>query len=189
MGLGCENPTNEYYTADELRLTLTGGYGVAHPNVTGKRTNYLVLAVEQGDYTKGTYTLNGTAVTPTPVLTDGGRTALVKIVAPAGNATAYTLAVKEGETSVLDKSGAFDAAGAAAPAAVLYGEKFMTFSEFFHDITANIADIRPSSTVFAATGYAAEPEKFINAGTRTGNNSAGAANGTPRWVDTDAAQG
>ena len=187
MGLGCENPTenitNEYYTADALRLTLAGAYGVAHPNDAGKQTNYLVLAVEQGDYTKGTYTLNGTAVTPTQVLTDGGRAALVKIAAPA-ETTAYTLAVNEGETSLLDEAGSFDAAGVAAPE-VVYGEKFMTFSEFFHDVTANIADIRPSSTVFAATGYVAEPKKFINAGTRTGNNSAGAANGTSKWVDTD----
>jgi hypothetical protein len=68
----------------------------------------------------------------------------------------------------------------------LYGEKFMTFSEFFHDVTADIADIRPSSTSFAATGYVAEPKQFINAGTRTGNNSAGGANGTPKWTDTDA---
>ncbi|MHB9291609.1 hypothetical protein Holit_00687 [Hollandina sp. SP2] len=62
----------------------------------------------------------------------------------------------------------------------------MTFSEFFHDVTANITDIHPSTMHFAATGYVTDPKKFINAGTRTGNNSAGSANGTPKWVDTDA---
>jgi hypothetical protein len=187
--MGCENPTeeyvtNEYYTADKLSLTLDGSYRVTHPDDAQKHTNYIVLAVAQGDYTKGTYTLNGAAVTPTPVLTNGGRTTLVKIAAP-DTTTSITLAVKEGEEIVLEATPVtFTAAGASAPK-VLYGEKFMTFSEFFHDITADIADIRPSSTVFSATGYVAEPKKFINAGTRTGNSSAGTAGGTPKWTETD----
>jgi hypothetical protein len=62
----------------------------------------------------------------------------------------------------------------------------MTFSEFFHDVTANIAEVKPVNTVFSATGNAVEPKKFINSGTRTGNNSAGMANGTPKWTETDA---
>ncbi|MDR3115057.1 MAG: hypothetical protein LBU25_05995, partial [Treponema sp.] len=183
--MGCENITEEYYaTSEDLALTLTGSYGVAHPNAKGSQTNYIVLEVEKGDYTKGTYTLNEKAVTPMPVLTNGGRTTLVKIAVPPTE-TAFTLAVKEGEETLLDKTGTFPAAGIAAPTTALYGEKFMAFSEFFHDITANIADIRPSRTSFTASGYVAEPKKFINAGTRTGNNSAGTANGTPKWTDTD----
>jgi hypothetical protein len=182
MGLGCENPT-EQYIAETLELTHIGSYGVAHPNVTGVPTNYVVLGVTAGDYTKGAYTLNGTTVRPTPVLTDGGRTTLVKLEAPAGSTT-FTLAVKEGETSVLDKTGTFAAAGTAAPG-VLYGEKPMKFSEFFHDITANSAAVRPSATAFAQTGAVANPLLFITAGTRTGNSSAGVAGGTPKWTDTD----
>jgi hypothetical protein len=180
--MGCENPTETTAAAENLALTLVGTYGVAHPNVTGSQTNYLVLAVEAGNYTQGTYTLGDNTVTPTPVLTDGGRTTLIKIATTAGGST--TLTVKEGETSVLDEAVTFEAAGVAAPG-VLYGEKFMTFSEFFHDVTADIAEIKPSRTAFAATGYVAEPKKFINAGTRTGNNSAGDANGTPKWTETD----
>jgi hypothetical protein len=168
-----------------LKLTLIGAYGVAHPNAGASQTNYIVLDVEAGDYTKGIYTLNEVAVTPTPVLTANGRTTVVKIAAPVGGG-GLSLAVKEDEKSVLDESVTVSAAGVAAPTTVLYGEKFMTFSEFFHDVTADIADIRPLSTSFAATGYVAKPKQFINAGTRTGNNSAGAANGTPKWTDTDA---
>ncbi|MHB9291610.1 hypothetical protein Holit_00688 [Hollandina sp. SP2] len=83
---GCENITEEHYTitTDNLALTLVGPYGVAHPNNTGSHTNYIVLAVGAGDYTKGTYTLNEAAVTPTPILSDGGRVTLIKIAAPAG---------------------------------------------------------------------------------------------------------
>jgi hypothetical protein len=61
----------------------------------------------------------------------------------------------------------------------------MAFSEFFHDVTANITDIHPSSMAFTATGVVATPKLFINAGTRTGNSSTGTANGTPKWTDTD----
>jgi hypothetical protein len=61
----------------------------------------------------------------------------------------------------------------------------MTFSEFFHDITANIGEVKPSNTAFVANASVAEPVKFINSGTRSGNNSAGAANQTPKWEDTD----
>jgi hypothetical protein len=185
--MGCESPvTEEYYLNEALALTLAGSYRVAHPNATGSATNYIVLDVEKGDYTKGTYTLNGAAVTPTPVLTNGRRAALVKIAAPASDTT-FALAVTEGEETLLEQSVTFSAAGLAAPAAsaVMYGEKFMAFSEYFHDITANIADIRPSSTVFAAAGYAAEPKKFITAGTRTGNSSAGVAGGNLKWTETD----
>jgi hypothetical protein len=167
-----------------LELTLAGSYGVEHPNVTGVSTNYVLLAVGKGDYTKGDYTLGGTKVTPTPVLTDGGRTTLVKLEAPSTEATTIALAVKENGESVLNESVTFDAVGAAAPG-VLYGEKPMAFSEFFHDVTANIAAIRPANTAFAQTGTAAVPALFITSGTRTGNSSAGVANGTPKWTDTD----
>jgi hypothetical protein len=186
--MGCENPTDDNddddtTTADELTLTLVGAYGVKHPNDDGSQTNYIVLAVEKGDYTKGTYALGETTVKPTPVLTDGDKTTLVKLEAPGG-ATKFTLAVTNSGTSVLEKTGTFSAAGAAPPG-VLFGETPMTFSEFFHDITANIAEIEPSSTAFSATGSIAVPAKFITAGTRTGNSSAGVANGTPKWTDTD----
>jgi hypothetical protein len=167
-----------------LELTLAGSYGVAHPNVTGVSTNYVLLAVGQGDYTKGDYTLGGTKVTPTPVLTDDGRTKLVKLEAPSTEATTIALAVKENGESVLNESVTFDAVGTAAPG-ILYGEKPMTFSEFFHDVTANIAAIRPSDTAFAQTGTAAVPKLFITSGTRTGNSSAGITGGTPKWTDTD----
>jgi hypothetical protein len=172
-----------------LKLTAEG-YSVALPNATTS-INYILLDVEAGDYTEGTYTLNGTAVTAgtiTPVLTTGRMTTLAKIAVPASaSGTTFALAVTEDGESVLTKDITFSAAGAAAPAAstVIYGEKFMTFSEYFHDITANIADVRPASTAFSATGYAAEPKKFINAGTRTGNNSAGTANQTLRYTDAD----
>jgi hypothetical protein len=203
--LGCENPVDGTNGADgkdgvdgkdglnalaaPLALTLVGGggggtYKIVHPNDATKATNYILLYVEAGDYTKGTYTLGGTTVTPTPVLTNGRMTDLVKIEAPASG-TSFTLTVTEGEKTLLEETTVtFDEAGTAAPE-VLYGEKFMTFSEFFHDITANIAEIRPSSTVFAAGGYAAEPKKFITAGTRTGNSSAGVAGGNPKWTETD----
>jgi hypothetical protein len=166
---------------DSLELTVKG-YSVVHPNAAAT-THYIVLDVEAGDYTKGTYTLNGAAVTPTPVLTNGSRAALAKIAVPASGTT-FALTVTEGGASVLEQSVTFPAAGAAAPG-VLYGEKFMTFSEYFHDITANIADIHPESTAFSATGYAAEPKKFITAGTRTGNSSLGVAGGNPKWTETD----
>ena len=76
------NPDNT--TTGNLELTLVGSYGVAHPNVTGSQTNYVVLAVDAGDYSKGTYTLNKAAATATPVLSEGGRVTLIKIAAPAG---------------------------------------------------------------------------------------------------------
>jgi hypothetical protein len=158
-----------------LKLTAEG-YSVAHPN-TAAATNYILLDVEAGDYTKGTYTLGGTTVTPTPVLTNGHMTTLAKIAVPASGTT-FALAVTEDGESVLTKDVTFSAAGATTPTTPLYGEKFMTFSEYFHDITANIADIRPASTAFSATGYVAEPKKFINEGTFRGTSS-------PKWTDTD----
>ncbi|MDR0760704.1 MAG: hypothetical protein LBF74_11460 [Treponema sp.] len=85
--MGCENITEEYYNTpsnEDLALTLAGAYGVAHPNVTGSRTNYVLLEVTAGNYTKGTYTLNGAAVTPTPVLSEGGRVTFIKIAVPSG---------------------------------------------------------------------------------------------------------
>ncbi|MDR2771248.1 MAG: hypothetical protein LBB57_04355, partial [Clostridiales Family XIII bacterium] len=59
-------------------------------------------------------------------------------------------------------------AGKAAPVA-LYGTVPMAFSEFFHDITANINAVKPSDTSFAAGGTVAAPIKFITQGTRTGS--------------------
>jgi hypothetical protein len=177
---GCPNPTED--NGGDSAVSFVGAYGVAHPNDTGSRTNYLVLAVGSWDYTKGTYKLNGTTATPSPVLTDSGRTTLIKV--PVGTGTTYALTVTEGETSLLNKSGTFDAAGTNAPG-VLYGDIAMTFSEFFHDITANITEVKPTNKAFVRTGSVAEPEKFINAGTRTGNNSAGTANQTSKWTETD----
>jgi hypothetical protein len=170
-----------------LALTLTGKYSVAHPDGGGAATNYILLEVVEGAYTDGTYTLNGAAVTPTPVLTSGGAVSLVKIETPAGTAgTAYTLGVTKDNKSVLSPSPiTFDAAGSAAPD-VFYGETPMKFSEYFHDITANVSAVRPASKTFAGGGQAAAPANFITAGTRTGNSSAGVAGGTPKWTDTDA---
>jgi hypothetical protein len=183
--LGCETPTGY----GSLAAALTGAYGVAHPNVTGVSTNYVVLEVTKGDYTKGNYALDEKKVTPTPVLTDGGRTILIKLEVPAGLATAELVVTENGE-SVLKKSVTFDAAGAAAPG-ILYGEKPMAFSEFFHDVTANIAAVRPSSTAFAAAGTVPVPKLFITAGTRTGNGSTHTTANpqpdvNPKWTDTDA---
>jgi hypothetical protein len=61
----------------------------------------------------------------------------------------------------------------------------MTFSEFFHDITKNITEVRPSNKAFVAAASVTEPVKFINSGTRTGNDSTGAPNKTDKWTDTD----
>jgi hypothetical protein len=84
-----------------------------------------------------------------------------------------------------NKSGTFDKAGTVAPE-VLYGDISMTFSEFFHDITANITEVRPPNKAFVRTASVAEPVKFINAGTRTGNGSeANTAGQTSKWEDTD----
>jgi hypothetical protein len=89
--LGCENtPEEDTVTNEDLALKVAGSYGVAHPNNGGTLTNYVLLEVAAGDYTKGTYTLGGTAVTPTPVLTDGGRAALVKLAAPAGGGVLFS---------------------------------------------------------------------------------------------------
>ncbi|MDR2393162.1 MAG: hypothetical protein LBD93_03250 [Treponema sp.] len=181
--MGCENITEEHYTVtdEDLALTFVGSYGVAHPHTSGSHTNYVVLAVEAGDYTKGTYTLSQTAVIPTPVLSEGGRVSLIKIAAPTGGGgggTALCLTVKEGETSVLEEETVtFTEAGIAAPE-VLYGEKPMKFSEFFHDVTANITAIRPSTTAFAKTAAVAAPELFITDGTRSGTPA-------PSWTDAD----
>jgi hypothetical protein len=61
----------------------------------------------------------------------------------------------------------------------------MAFSEFFHDVTANIAAVRPASTAFATAGTVPVQKLFITAGTRTGNSSTGVANSNPKWTDTD----
>ncbi|MDR2398627.1 MAG: hypothetical protein LBD74_07720, partial [Spirochaetaceae bacterium] len=82
---GCENITEEYYTVSEdLAVSLVGAYGVTHPNDITKGTNYILLAVDTGDYTKGTYTLADAEAKATPVLADGGRTTLVKIPVGGG---------------------------------------------------------------------------------------------------------
>ncbi|MDR1961347.1 MAG: cell wall-binding repeat-containing protein, partial [Gracilibacteraceae bacterium] len=142
-----------------------GAYSVTDP-ASGAAVNYVLLNVT-GDYTKGEYALNGAALAPTPVLTASGSAAVVKLEAPAG-VTGGALSVTQSGRSRLAASLTFPAAGSGAPA-VLYGETPMAFSEFYHDITAGLTDERPAVTSFAAGGTAAEPVKFINAGTRTGS--------------------
>ncbi|WP_010259539.1 hypothetical protein [Treponema primitia] len=184
---GCptDDVTNVYYTDDvgDLSVSVNGSYGVAHPG-SESITNYILLNVRGGDYTKGAYTLDDAAITPTPVLIEGGRTTLVKIAVPAGSTT-VALGVEVDKESILDEEVTFDAAGAAPPA-VLYGEVPMQFSEFFHDITADITDIHPASTTFNKADRAAAPQLLITAGTRTGNDSTGTANKLPKWTDKDA---
>ncbi|MDR1230084.1 MAG: hypothetical protein LBK61_01645 [Spirochaetaceae bacterium] len=192
-GIGCDTNTEETpatgaddtaWLSADLALNFTGSYGVAHPNAVAT-TNYIVLEVKEGNYTKGVYKLNDAAVTPSPVLTESIRTTLVKLAVPAG-IKAVSLTVTENGKAVLEETSVtFETASTAAPE-VLYGKTAMAFSEFFHDVTANIAEVRPSVTSFAKNGSVAVPELFITAGTRTGNNSAGTANMSPKWTDTDA---
>jgi hypothetical protein len=186
---GCPTETpeeitnNSYYTENgDLKLSLNRSYSVPHPNST-LVTDYILLDVEAGNYAQGVYKLGDTTVTPTPVLTDGGKTTLVKIEVPVRTAdTKLTLSVTKDGTSVLNKEVTVKKGGTAAPA-VLYGVTPMAFSEFYHDVTADVADIHPKSTAFNKEGPVAAPKKFITAGTRTGNNSAATANSMPKWTD------
>ncbi|MDR1962062.1 MAG: hypothetical protein LBQ16_07250, partial [Gracilibacteraceae bacterium] len=151
----------EYYI--EVRSEVTIPSAVAVPNIGAAGvTNYILL---NAPATPGGYTLNGSAVTPTPVLT--GDEDLVKIKVPAGAATA-----------VLSDGSGTNTYNLATPGTdageVAYGETPMAFSEFYHDITAGLTDERPADTSFAAGGTAAEPVKFINAGTRSGGGPDGA---------------
>jgi hypothetical protein len=54
----------------------------------------------------------------------------------------------------------------------------MTFSEFFHDVTASITDIRPSTTAFDKTAAVVAPKLFITDGTRSGSPA-------PKWEVAD----
>ncbi|MFP3042332.1 hypothetical protein LQZ19_11005 [Treponema primitia] len=174
--IGCPTPGG---ISDDFVLTMGNAYSVSHPNSISV-TNYIVLAVGAGAYTDNVYTIDGEVVTPTPVLTDGGKVKFIKIEAPAG-VTSLTLQATKGGRPVLNSEVSLAPGSVAAPA-VLYGETSMTFSDYYHDVTADITAIRPASTVFAKTGEVAEPEYFITAGTRTGG-----TDGTqyPKWVDTD----
>jgi Zn/Cd-binding protein ZinT len=125
--------------------------------------NYVLLSVTAGDYERGVYTINGTGVTPSKVLADGS---LIKLTVPAGE-TEAALSVTQGGRTVLTENIAFDGPGEAAPV-TLYGTVPMTFSEFFHDITANINEVEPAVTAFETNGTVARPVKFITQGTRTG---------------------
>jgi hypothetical protein len=137
------------------------------------RTNYVLLAVTSGNYANCSFAVDGAALTPSPVNTNG---TLVKIEAPAGLGTG-TLTVSQSGQTLLTRALSLDP-GAAAPA-MLYGEVPMSFSAFFHDITAGIDTVLPTATTFASGGTVAVPQKFITQGTRTGNN------GTLTYVDGD----
>jgi Zn/Cd-binding protein ZinT len=123
--------------------------------------NYALLSVTTGDYASGAYSVNDAAATPSKVLADGS---LIKLPIPDGVREAEINITQNGRT-VLTANLEFDEAGAAAPD-TLYGTVPMTFSAFFHDITANIDAIEPTDTAFAANGSVAVPIKFITQGTR-----------------------
>jgi hypothetical protein len=164
-----------------INVSSAGDYSVPQPGSSAV-TNYLLLNISGGDYSNGAYDINATTVTATPVLTSGSLASLVKVEVPAG-LTAGTLTVVQNGSTRLTREFTLPSAGAAAPA-VFYGETPMAFSEFYHDVTADITAVQPAVTSFAAGGAVAKPEYFINAGTRTGNGPAG--NGTlPTYADAD----
>ncbi|MDR1204114.1 MAG: S-layer homology domain-containing protein [Peptococcaceae bacterium] len=137
--------------------------------------NYVLLSVTAGSDANCTFALDGETLTATRVNTSGS---LVKVELPAGpTGGVFTAALRQNGRTLLSRELSF-APGAAAPK-TLYGETSMTFSEFFHDITADIDAVLPAATTFAAGGTAAVPEKFITQGTRTGNN------GTMTYADGD----
>jgi hypothetical protein len=124
--------------------------------------NYILVSLtESAD--NFTFNLDGKTVTPTKVLSDGTQ---VKIAVDTGK-TSAALEVSDDDGVVLKNTLTF-AAGQAAPD-VLYGTVPMTFSEFFHDITAE--ELASDETVFCSgweNADVAVPEKFITQGTRTG---------------------
>jgi hypothetical protein len=138
-------------TADGYSVTVPG----SKPSYV---SNYVLINLPLGK-TGYTFTLNGTAVTPSDVLQGG---TLVKI--PAGVSTRATLSISHGSTAVLSKVISFATAGNAEPS-VLYGTIPMSFSAFYYDVTAGKA--LSQSAEFAVGGTVDTPEKFITAGSRT----------------------
>lgn len=122
-------------------------------------TNYILLSQPNGDFGYS-YLWNNAAVTPTPVLADK---TLVKIPMTAGSASG-SLIISHSGVPILEKTITASSAGLAAPQQ-FYGTVPMSFSAFFHDVTAD-KDLS-LSTVFATDGTVDTPEKFITEGSRT----------------------
>jgi hypothetical protein len=155
-----------------VNLSYVDVYAVPQLGSNAPAVNYALLSVTSGDYLRAEYAINGAPVEATPVLTSRGQAAMVKIEIPSGVTAGTLTALQNGQARLTQELTGL-AAGAAAPG-VLYGEVPMAFSEFYHDITADITDVRPEATSFAAGGAVAQPAYFINGGTRTGNGPAGA---------------
>ncbi|MDR0433996.1 MAG: cell wall-binding repeat-containing protein, partial [Gracilibacteraceae bacterium] len=165
-----------------INLSYAGEFAVPQPG-TAAATNYLVLNVSGGEYTSGEYLIDGIPAPTTPVLTNAGRAAVVKVEVPAG-LTAGTLTVTQNNQTRLTRELTGLTAGAAAPEA-FYGETPMAFSEFYHDITAGITDGRPEVTSFTAGATVAQPAFFINGGTFRGAGPAGPGT-LPTYTEADA---
>lgn len=153
--IGCSNDGGSAGKAPDIpsvnTVSLIGAYTV-------DGVNYALLSTP-GGY-KGGFSLNGNAVSASYVRTDSNGSDLVKIAIPD---TSGTITASDGFT----KQVTFSAASAQAPE-MIYGTVPMTFSEFFHDITADNVPSAPASTSFTTNGTVATPVEFITHGTRTG---------------------
>ncbi|MDR1134694.1 MAG: S-layer homology domain-containing protein [Clostridiales Family XIII bacterium] len=160
-------------------------FNTASDTYSAGGVNYLLLGVN-GTYTDGVYSIDGSAVTPTPVLTENGNVTLIKLAVPAGAAAGKLLVKQDAETIVDETAFTFTAAGKDAPK-TLYGVAPMNFSEFYHDVTANKANpgsvpTQPAAVSFDTAGIVTAPTLFIAEGTRTGG-----AGGTtyPTYINGD----
>ena len=144
---------------DQKIIIGAAGYSVEIPGAAGYSVNYALVS---SNVSSGVvYKWNGGSVSSSKVSTDGKT---VKIEIPAGNNSGILSAVYNGET-VLSKALSFTT-GKAAPDTI-YGTVSMSFSEFYHDVTAASLPAY-GTTTFAENGTVATPEKFITGGTRTG---------------------
>ena len=159
------------FTPLETDASYVDVYSVAIPDSTDL-VNYILLEVDANLDGTVTYLLNGSALTPSVVLTDGGTDKYVKLEVPASLSGTTATLTTSGATTPLNQMVAIPAQGVGAPA-TLYGEKRMNFSEFFHDVTADISDVQPTTTSFATGGTVTVPTLFIAQGTRSGNNYPG----------------
>ena len=136
------------------------GHTVEVPGAAGYSVNYALVSM---NITSGiTYKWNGASINSSKVSTDG-KTAKIEI--PAGS-TDGTLTARYKDETVLTKELSFTS-GKAAPDAI-YGTVPMSFSEFYHDVTAS--SLPAETTTFTENAAVATPEKFITGGTRTGGN-------------------
>ncbi|MDR2587132.1 MAG: hypothetical protein LBC23_02570, partial [Coriobacteriales bacterium] len=155
--------------ATSVSVLGTDAIDVAVPG-TADVVNYVVLSVGDADYANVTYRLGGTEVTPSLVLDKGeGNPKIIKLAVPVG-ASGNIALVTSGADSDLNTSVTIAAEGVAEPSVpyYVYGETPMAFSEFFHDATAGVTAVEPTTTSFVAGGTEAEPELFIAAGTKSG---------------------